>query len=88
MRTFASAAAILHVVADRLRVDAALGGAQLQLAAVVEPEQLVRVAVLLVVVDEAWVRRRRDHAVERPGQVELPRVAVEHDRLAPPRAHT
>ena len=36
----------------------ALGGAELELAPVVEAEQLVRVPVLLVVVDQARVRRR------------------------------
>ena len=43
----------------------------------VEAQQLVRVAVLLVVVDQPRVGRRRDDAVERPAQVELARVAVE-----------
>src|SRR4051812_4847699 len=39
------------------------GGAELELTAVVERQQLVGVAVLLVVVDQARVRRRGDHAV-------------------------
>ena len=38
------------------RAGALGGGAQLELAAVVEAEQLVGVAVLLVVVDQARVR--------------------------------
>ena len=47
---------------------AARGGADLALAPVVEPEQLVRVAVLLVVVDQARIRRRGDDGVERAGR--------------------
>src|SRR5262249_35036215 len=38
-----------------------LGRADLPLAPVVEAEELVRVAVLLVVVDQARIRRRREH---------------------------
>ena len=62
-------------------------GAELELAAVVEPEQLVGVAVLLVVVDQARVRRRRDDPVEARAVVDLARVAVDDARLAPARAH-
>ena len=87
-RAFASAVGdALDVVADRLRVDAALGRAHLELAAVVETQQLVGVAMLLVVVDQPRVRRRRDDAVERAAELELADVSVEHDRLAPARAH-
>src|SRR5437763_146605 len=54
----------------RLR-RAALGCADLARAQVLEAEQLVGVAVLLVVVDEPGIRRRRDDGVERTRQVEL-----------------
>ena len=37
-------------------------------SAVVEPEQLVRIAVLLVVVDKTWVGRRRDDACRSLGE--------------------
>src|SRR5439155_2365574 len=40
------------------------GRTERELPPVVEPQQLVGVAVLLVVVDQAGVGRRRDHAVE------------------------
>src|SRR5712691_4764467 len=40
----------------------------LELAAIVETEQLVRVAMLLVVVDQARVRRRGEHTVVTAGQ--------------------
>ena len=51
-------------------------GGRARLAALVQLEQLVRVAMLLVVVDQTRVRRRRDHGVERPADVQVPRVAV------------
>ena len=62
--------------------------AEFERAEVLEPEQLVRVPVLLVIVDQARVRRGRDHAVERAAEVEHPCVAVEHARGPPALAHT
>src|SRR5581483_7666217 len=55
------------------------GGTDLFLAPVVEVEQLVGVAVLLVVVDQAGVRRRRDDAGGSSWKIDLARVGV-HDR--------
>jgi hypothetical protein len=43
--------------------------------------------VLLVVVDQAGIRRRRDHAVVRPTELELAGVAVQHHGRPPPIAH-
>ena len=43
--------------------------------------------MLLVVVDQARVGRRRDDPVERAGQVEVAGIAVQHLGLAPARAH-
>ncbi len=63
------------------------GGADLPLAPVVELEQLVRVAVLLVVVDQARIRRRGEDGVERPAESSLARVAVQDGRLALDVAH-
>ena len=63
------------------------GGADLPLAPVVELEQLVRVAVLLVVVDQPRIRRRGEDPVERPSELGLSRVAVQHRRLALRVAH-
>jgi hypothetical protein len=54
--------------------------AELQRAEVGQPEQLVRVPVLLVVVDQAGIRRRGDDAVEAASVVELAGVAVQHGR--------
>src|SRR5215207_7468186 len=51
------------VFLDRGLARPAGGGSELTLAAIVETEQLVRVPVLLVVVDQAGVRRRGDDAV-------------------------
>ena len=65
-----------------------VGGAELELARVVEPEQLVRVAVLLVVVDQARIRRRRDDAVERRARNRRPRVALEDVALRARVAHS
>src|SRR5436190_30710 len=62
-------------------------GAHLELAAVVEPEQLIGVAVLLVIVDQARIGRRGDHTVEWPAKIELARVAVQHYRLTRMGAH-
>jgi hypothetical protein len=52
--------------------------ANLELATIVEIEQLVGVTLLLVVVDQAWVGRGRDDRVELPVELELPGVAVDH----------
>ncbi len=48
-----------------------------------QAEQLERVGVLLVVVDEPRVRRRGEDEVDRPGWVDEPRIAVEdgHGRV-------
>ena len=40
--------------------------------------------MLLVIVDQARIRRRRDDAVIRPAQLELARVAVEDDAARRP----
>src|SRR5207253_9330686 len=56
---------------------------ELERPAVLEPEQLVGVAVLLVVVDQARIRRGGDHAVEAPPELELPRGPPPHARRAP-----
>src|SRR6266545_3252404 len=42
-----------------------------------ESQQLVGVRVLLVVVDEAWIRRRGQHEVDGSRRIELPSVAVQ-----------
>ena len=54
--------------------------AELEVAAFVDTEQLVGVAVLLVVVDQAGIRRRGDDAVEAALEVDRARVAMEHRR--------
>ncbi len=51
--------------------------ADLELAPIVEPEQFVRVAVLLVVVDQTGIRRRGQHAVVTARQLLLAHVAVD-----------
>src|SRR5713226_6512139 len=71
---------------DRGAARAVRGRPELELAQVVEPEQLVRRAVLLVVIDQPWVGRRGDDAVERAAVVELAGVAVKDRRLAVLRA--
>ncbi|MFO1533282.1 MAG: hypothetical protein ABR562_06245, partial [Thermoplasmatota archaeon] len=53
--------------------------ADLLFAPVVEVEQFVRVAVLLVVVDQARVRRRGDNSGRPRRQPDRPRVRVQHD---------
>ena len=68
----------VDVVRDRRPARPACRAAQLAITALVESEQLVGVAMLLVVVDQARVRRRGHDAVVRPAEVELARVAVEH----------
>ena len=88
VRTRASTAAIpVDVLLDRGLARPSRSRAELPLAPVVEPEQLVGVAVLLVVVDQARIRRRGDDAVVRPAQLELPRVPVEHERSPARIAH-
>ena len=54
------------------------GRSDLVNAPVLEVQELVGVPVLLVVVDEAGVRRRRDDAVRLTRQPDCPRVRVEH----------
>src|SRR6476661_198475 len=54
------------------------GCADLELASIVQPEQFVRVAMLLVVVDQARVRRGGEHAVVAAGQPLLAHVPVDH----------
>src|SRR5207237_490356 len=66
------------VAGDRGLRGAGGAGADFELAAVLEPEQLVRVAMLLAVVDQAGIRRRGDDAVEGAVEVELARVAMDH----------
>jgi hypothetical protein len=58
-------------------------GPDFSLTPVVETEQLVRVAMLLVVVDQPRVRRRGDDGLEAAGQLRLARVAVQHVGLVP-----
>src|SRR5437868_3444308 len=71
---------------DRGARDALLRCAELELPPVVEPEQLVGAAMLLVVVDQPRIWRRGDDAVA-AWQLDLPRVAVQ-DLCAPTtRAH-
>ena len=67
------------VVVDRAPATSRLGGAELELATVVEAEQLVGVAVLLVVVDQPRIRRRRETPSKAPRRSTLARVAVQHD---------
>src|SRR5438067_5858199 len=62
-------------------------GAELALAPVVETEQLVGVAMLLVVVDQSGIRRRGDDCVEGTRQLDLERIAVDDLRLVS-RAHS
>ena len=66
---------------DRLPADTPCRPSELALPALVQAEQLVGVAVLLVVVDQARIRRRGDDAVERATEIELARVAVPHRRV-------
>src|SRR5262249_59352837 len=64
------------------------GSCELELRAIVELEQLVCVTVLLVVVDEPGIRRRRDDAVEASRKIVRPRVAVDDRGRDPPRTDT
>src|SRR5581483_4932877 len=57
--------------------------AELELAAVVEPEQLVGVPMLFVVVDQPRVRRRGDDSVVGAVPVDDARVPVQDRRVAP-----
>ena len=68
----------VDILRDRRSARPARRPAELEVAALVEAEQLVGVAVLLVVVDQPRVRRRRDDAVVRPARSIVARVAVEH----------
>src|SRR5260221_1483791 len=67
---------------ERCERRARLRGADLSLAPVVEAEELVRVAVLLVIVDEPRIRRRSEHRVERPTELRLAGIAVDDSRPA------
>ena len=78
----------VDVLVDRAPARPASRGAELALAPVVEAEELVRVAVLLVVVDETRVRRRREDAVEAPVERDVARVAVQRPRPLVTRSRT
>src|SRR3954452_24983275 len=54
------------------------GGADLLVAPIGEAEQLVRIPVLLVVVDQSGIRRRCDHAVRSSRQLDGTRVRMQH----------
>ena len=71
----------VDVRADRLPAHAPRRAAELRLTALVQPQQLVRVPVLLVVVDQPRVRRRGDDAVEGPAEIQVTRVAVVDRRV-------
>src|SRR5687767_9765109 len=59
-----------------------LGGrANLIHASILEPEELVRVSVLLVVVDETRVGRGGDDAGWLEGKLDEPRISMEHRYL-------
>ena len=68
----------VDVVLDRRPTRAPGGPAELEITPLVDAEQLVRVAVLLVVVDQARIRRRRDDAVVRAFEIDRAGVAVQH----------
>src|SRR5688572_28831125 len=70
----------VHVRADGLAADAVGRPAELVPSPLVHAEQLVRIAMLLVVVDQPRVRRRRDEGVERPAEVERARVSMQDRR--------
>ena len=61
---------------------------ELALAAVVEAEQLVGVAMLLVIVDETGIRRRGEDTRKAPLQPNVPRVAVQDLCVARTISHT
>ena len=75
------------VLLDRGAAGAARGAPELEVAALVEAEKLVGVAVLTVVLDQARIRRRRDDAVVRPLEIDRARVAVQHPREPPVGTH-
>src|SRR5437588_3796711 len=61
------------------------GRSNLLFTAVLQSEELVRVAVLLVIIDQAGVRRRRDDAGRLQRQTSIASIAVNHfDRLRGP----
>ena len=64
------------VLLDRRSACSARRRPELALAAIVKAEQLVGIAVLLVVVDEAGVRRRGEDGVVLPSERDVPCVAV------------
>jgi hypothetical protein len=68
----------VDVDAKRFTARACRGRPELAFPEIVEPEQLVGVPVLLVVVDQPRVRRRGDNGVEASGQIGLARIAVDH----------
>ena len=71
------------VLLDRGTARAACRGADFALPPVVEGEQLIGVPMLLVVVDQARIRGRRDDTVVRAAELHVARVAVEHDSRPP-----
>ena len=72
----------VDVVLDRGPTRAARRPAELEVTPLVDAEQLVGVAVLLVVVDQARIRRRGDDAVVRAFEIDRAGVAVQHPRDA------
>src|SRR5262249_53124646 len=68
----------IDVLGDRTPARAAGRATELSVSTLVQPEQLVRVPVLLVIVDQPRVGRRRDDAVVRTAQVEIACISV-HD---------
>ena len=75
----------LDVRLDRGAAQAVGGPSELVVAVLREAEELVRVAMLLVVVDQARIRRGCDHSRERSAELEHPCIAVEH-RCGRPRS--
>src|SRR6266487_5596034 len=53
---------VFNVVVERTPTRATGRGPDLRRATIRQPEQLVRVAMLLVIVDESWIGRGRDNA--------------------------
>ena len=72
----------LRVARERRTPAAARRRPQLERAQVFQPEQLVGVAVLLVIVDQSRVVRRGDDAVEGALQLNRARVSVQYGGLA------
>ena len=77
----------VHIALDRATTRPRGGSTELTLTAIVEPEDLVRVAMLLVVVDEPGIRRRREDRVEGASEHDLGRVAVDDLGGVPPSTH-